>query len=111
MRWTRLTGRASPQRHVAAHDCLEHIEGGYSVYIWPNLLLISRQTSVFDLLLPRGVAACASVLNGGSGDVCGPGNLANRLKLASIDLADHTRSLIHDLEQREGQLVERRKVY
>jgi hypothetical protein len=27
--------------------------------------------------------------------------LANRLKLASIDEADRTRCLIHDLEQRE----------
>jgi hypothetical protein len=35
--------------------------------------------------LSTGLAACASVLNGGSGDVCGPGNLANKLKLASID--------------------------
>jgi hypothetical protein len=50
-----------------------------------NLLLISRSTSVFDLLLPTGLAADASVLHSGSGDAYGPGNLANRLELASID--------------------------
>jgi hypothetical protein len=62
---------------------------------------------VFNLLLSTGLAACASVLHGGSSDVCGSGNLANRLKLASIDEVDRTRCLIHDSEQREEQLVER----
>jgi hypothetical protein len=40
---------------------------------------------MFDLLLSTGLPADASVLHGGSGDAGGPGNLANRLELASID--------------------------
>jgi hypothetical protein len=61
------------------------LELGILYVFGQNLLLISRQTSVFNLLLSTGLAACASVLNGGSGCACGSRSLANRLKLASID--------------------------